>query len=114
MESPPSHSRAAVHDSYTRERGIHTAEFSRLSALDRTYSNWRLVIFGLIIALGAVAVPALEERPILVLLPLAAVALFVRLLIQHDRALNDLDRAKRLVDYYEAGLARLEDRWAGK
>jgi hypothetical protein len=38
---------------------------------------------------------------------------FAALAIAHDRVLVALERARRAVDVYERGLARLEDRWAG-
>ena len=38
---------------------------------------------------------------------------FGALAFAHDRVLVALDRARRAVDVYERGLARIEDRWAG-
>ncbi|MCP4038362.1 MAG: DNA mismatch repair protein MutS [bacterium] len=42
------------------------------------------------------------------------VLLFVALLIAHDRAIQSKKRALRRVEFYEAGIARLEDRWMGQ
>ncbi|MBW2390117.1 MAG: DNA mismatch repair protein MutS [Deltaproteobacteria bacterium] len=39
---------------------------------------------------------------------------FVALLVAHDRTIQSRKRAARRVDYYEAGIARLEDRWMGQ
>jgi len=44
------------------------------------------------------------------LLPLAG---FVVLLVVHDRSIRARGRAERAVEFYDAGLARLQDRWAG-
>jgi hypothetical protein len=38
---------------------------------------------------------------------------FLVLAIVHDQVLTSLDRARRAVDVYDRGLARIEDRWAG-
>ncbi len=43
----------------------------------------------------------------------AAVAAFIPLLKRHDRVIRARDAAARLVTFYEHGMARLEDRWAG-
>ncbi len=42
-----------------------------------------------------------------------AVAAFLVLVVAHDRAIRARRRAERAAAFYEAGLARLEDRWAG-
>ena len=38
---------------------------------------------------------------------------FLGLAVVHDRVLTALDRARRAVNVYEGGLARIEDRWSG-
>ena len=38
---------------------------------------------------------------------------FAGLAVVHDRVLTALDRARRAMNVYEAGLARIEDRWSG-
>jgi hypothetical protein len=43
----------------------------------------------------------------------APLAVFVALLVFHDRVLRERELAERAVRYYERGLARIEDRWAG-
>lgn len=67
----------------------------------------RLLIFGVafaaVIALGRAAVPWL-------VLPGVA---FIGLAFVHARVLNGRDRASRAVAFYDRGLARIEDRWAG-
>lgn len=44
---------------------------------------------------------------------IAPAAGFLALLIYHDRVLRARELASRAVRYYERGLARIEDRWAG-
>ena len=44
---------------------------------------------------------------------IAPVAAFLALLVYHDRVLRARELASRAVRYYERGLARIEDRWAG-
>lgn len=46
----------------------------------------------------------------LLLIPVAA---FVVLAIAHEKVLTRIQEIKALITYYERGLARLEDRWAG-
>jgi hypothetical protein len=68
-----------------------------------TIGNWRLVV----VVSGAV-LTWLNFW----LLPLPA-AVFVGLIIYHERVVRSLDGEKRAVAFYERGIARLEDRWAG-
>ena len=42
------------------------------------------------------------------------VAVFIGLVVAHDRALLARDRVTRAVGWYQHGLARLEDRWSGR
>ena len=44
----------------------------------------------------------------------APVALFVLLVVVHDRADRARKRALRAVDFWEAGLGRIEERWVGQ
>src|SRR5688572_4757522 len=41
-------------------------------------------------------------------------AIFIGLMIYHERLRKAYDRAKRAVGFYERGLDRLEDRWQNK
>ncbi|MGH9605861.1 MAG: MutS-related protein [Terracidiphilus sp.] len=43
----------------------------------------------------------------------AAAAVFAALAVAHDRVLGSIGTLKSIVAFYERGLARLEDRWAG-
>jgi len=44
---------------------------------------------------------------------LIPLALFISLVVWHQRVLRERDRAGRAIRYYERGLARLRDEWAG-
>jgi hypothetical protein len=43
----------------------------------------------------------------------APLALFVALVVAHDRVIRARDAMARAIAYYQRGLARIEDRWAG-
>ncbi|HEY1810067.1 MAG TPA: hypothetical protein VGG42_15995, partial [Acidobacteriaceae bacterium] len=47
------------------------------------------------------------------LLLLIPIAIFVALLIVHERVLRHLEKSRRIADFYARGLARLDDQWAG-
>jgi len=44
---------------------------------------------------------------------LAAISLFIALIVVHSRIERSRQRTQRAVDFYERGLARLSDRWSG-
>ena len=41
------------------------------------------------------------------------VVVFLLLVLRHDVVVRSLERARRAVRFYERGLARLDDTWAG-
>jgi MutS domain V len=63
--------------------------------------------------LGIVLAVFILRAPSLYLLLLIPVAIFVALLIVHERVLRRLEKRQRLADFYARGLARLDDQWAG-
>ncbi|HEX5106824.1 MAG TPA: hypothetical protein VFV95_00190, partial [Vicinamibacterales bacterium] len=85
------------------------ATLAALRAREMRISNLRLVVFGV-----AVLLAALIWRDALagawLLLPVAAFIVLVR---RHDKVTRAADAAGRAADFYDRGLARLEDRWAG-
>lgn len=101
----------------TADASLHTDYRSRLEQrntavadLDRRHAQLgyaRLVLFGLAIVLVA----SIGWTGATWFLPLAAA--FIGLVFYHSRVLNQLDRARRAAAFYERGLARIEDRWAG-
>jgi hypothetical protein len=69
------------------------------------------------LALAAVTVIAafwLLRHPALVELLLVPMALFVFLSVLHEKRIQSIRRSTRSIEFYERGIARLENRWAGK
>jgi hypothetical protein len=96
---------------YTRRLADRQRRAAELGAAERRIGNWRLVVFalGLVIAWMAFGMDVLA--PAWVALPVAA---FVALVFAHTRIIPARRRADRAVQYYELGLARIQDRWAGR
>jgi hypothetical protein len=83
--------------------------YATLDQRDARVSYARLAMF----ALGAVAAIGAARgtlAPWWIAAPLAA---FVALVVKHDRVIRARDAMGRAIAYYERGLARIEDRWAG-
>lgn len=53
------------------------------------------------------------RAPSMYLLLLIPIAIFVVLLVAHERVLRRLQKQQRIADFYARGLARLDDQWAG-
>ncbi len=87
-----------------------TANAERWRRLDGRLSNARLAVFAIGAAQGF-ATFGTHTLPGLWLLPTALA--FVALLVAHDRVIQARRRADRSTAFYERGIARLEDRWAG-
>jgi len=81
----------------------------RLAHADLRYSRARLLVFaagvGLILAVWRAALV-----PWWLVLPAAAFAVLV---VRHDRVIRRRALVARSIAFYDRGLARLEDRWAG-
>ena len=82
---------------------------ARLLAVDGRLSYARLAAFLAAFVLGVAA----WREALSWWWLLAPLALFFWLVRQHDRIIRRRDEAARAVAFYERGLARLEDRWAG-
>lgn len=95
---------------YERRAGACAREVTDLEKRTRAISNARLAVF----AAGAVALwLGFGTRTAPAWTPLPALAAFVALAVAHDRLLRRLDRTRRAAAYYERGLARMRDDWAG-
>lgn len=81
-----------------------------LARTERRVGTWRLVVFSAGVVVAVIAFGTGAISPLWVITPLAA---FVLLVLTHTRVIPSRRRADRAVQYYERGLARLEDRWAG-
>jgi hypothetical protein len=104
MPADPS---ADYHARLTRWR----EQLAALSNLDARLAAARLMVF---VAAAALGIAYLQWRaPWAAWLLMAPVAAFILIAIRHDRVIRDRDRSASLVAFYERGLARIEDRWAG-
>jgi hypothetical protein len=102
--------RSPAHQEYARRLVYWRERAARGAKLERSISNWRLVVFLLGIALawlsfGIGMIPTYGM--------FAPVAAFLALVIAHTQVTPRRARADRAVALYERGEARLEDRWAG-
>lgn len=98
------------HAEYSGRLEERSALAIELAGRDRLLSNLRLLTF----AIGAALALAIFFGRWLGISWLAPpVIVFVALLIIHERVARRRDRADRAVAFYEAGLARLEHRFAG-
>ncbi|MBW2384029.1 MAG: DNA mismatch repair protein MutS [Deltaproteobacteria bacterium] len=79
-------------------------------ARERWLSHARLAVFAAGLVLGWLAFGSRTLAAVWVGPP---VLVFAALLIVHDRAIRKHRRAERIVDFYERGLARIEDTWMG-
>lgn len=94
---------------YGRRLAVHRAEDQRLSRSDARLSYARLAVFAagvviLVITVRGAASPALVIIPALI---------FGVLLHLHDRVWRARITTQRAIAYYERGVARIEERWAG-
>jgi hypothetical protein len=95
---------------YTLRKRARERVAQALGRRDRLLSNARLFVFVAGVVQGFLAFGTRVLAPVW-LIP--TVLVFVALLIAHDRVIQARRRAERSVAFYERGLARLEDRWAG-
>jgi hypothetical protein len=85
------------------------ARLARQQKLDTRLGYATLVVF----LAGAIAAIPLLRSPGLQGLLLIPVVTFVPLVVGHDRVLRAIRERKRVIEFYERGIARLQDRWAG-
>ena len=95
---------------YGRRLADRSAEAQRRARRAGWTSNLRLAVFAAGVAI-AWLVFGTRSLPAAWLLP--PVLTFAGLLFFHDRLLQRRDRAQRSVAFYQRGLDRLNDRWAG-
>ena len=76
---------------------------------DRVFGYTKLVLLGLV-AIGAVVLLKSPSRLVFLLIP---GALFVIFAVLHDRVLGRIADLNRVLAFYERGMARLHDEWAG-
>ncbi len=96
-------------DEYRRRADARRATLAALNRRDATISYWRLIVFAAFVLFAVLAWRDLLH-PAFIALPIAG---FVWLVKSHERTLRARDTAEQAVNFYEKGLARIEDRWIG-
>lgn len=113
-ERPPASSPSGAVDprtEYVRRRDSRQDDANRLSLTHRRIADARLLIFAVGLALAGATFGLGWASPWWLLAP---VLVFAGLVVAYDTVGRKLRRAERRVAFYEAGLARLDDRWAGR
>lgn len=101
--------RHAPADEYRARLSARRETHARLSQVDERFSYARLAVFAIAILLAVGAWRA-WMAPWWIALP---VITFLVLIVQHDAIIRRRDAAARAIAFYDRGLARIEDRWAG-
>jgi hypothetical protein len=101
MESPEAVYRRALQE--------HESCLDLLQKQDTALGYAKVAVF----LAGAIAGVLLLHSPGLQALLLIPVLIFVPLAVRHENVLRDMRARKRLIEFYERGIARLEDRWPG-
>src|SRR5271170_4339284 len=100
-----------------RPAEMYSSQLERLQRL-RATERRRERMLGyakLVLAFFAVVLVIVGIRYSIALYVLPApVIAFVVLAVRHERVLQSLRRRERAIEFYERGLASIEDRWAGK
>jgi hypothetical protein len=97
-------------DEYRRRLDGRLAEAARWAGIERTVSYSRLVVMLALLVAAWLSIQSGLFSPWWTALPLLA---FLVLVIVHRRVLERGAVAARAARYYEAGIARMEDRWSG-
>ena len=98
------------HAVYTAAQATHRDAAERWRRRERWLSHLRLAVFVLAALIGWLAFGSRQLAPIWIAPPAVG---FLGLLIAHDRVISRRRLEERTLDFYERGLARLEDRWTG-
>ncbi len=98
-------------DSYAEGLSAASLDEAIWAGRSRIASNARLVCFVAFVVVGWLAFGTHSLGAIWIALPSLA---FIVLVIAHDRILRREERASRVRRFFEEGIARLEDRWAGR
>ncbi len=101
---------AAPRAEYAARRDARRATAARQAELHRHVANARFLVFAVAAVLAWFAFRTGDISPWWLTAP---AVLFVGLIILHARVARTRQRAERAAGYYEKGIARLEDRWAG-
>ena len=96
---------------YRRRLDRHRALEATQAREDRRVANARIAVF---LAAGILIWCSLQWQPVWLWWLFAPLALFVCLVIAHERIKWARQRTQHAIAYYERGLARLADQWPGK
>ena len=96
---------------YEKRLGERRAGAERLRRAETRLSILRLALFLAAVGLIWPALFGGVLSPAWILVP---VALFAAAVVRHARMIAERERIERAVAFYEGGLARLDDRWAGR
>ena len=96
-------------DEYRARLSARRDTYARLSRIDERFSYARLAVFAVAVLLITAAWRG-WAAPWWIALPVVA---FLALVVKHDAIVRRRDAAARAIAFYDRGLARIEDRWAG-
>jgi len=95
---------------YTKRLEQRRASAKRLDLWHHRIGNTRLLLFITAVVMAWFAFKSQQISPWWLLIPCC---MFVGLMALHGRVLQDLQTFRRAVDFYERGLARLNESWEG-
>jgi hypothetical protein len=95
---------------YVGREGLCRAQARRLERGDRWLSGARLVTALVALGLGIAVVRGAARYPALA----APVLVFAGLVLAHERVVRRRERQDTLAALYRAGIARIDDQWAGQ
>lgn len=98
------------HTTYTQNHDYHRDDATALEQRNQRLSLTRAAVFLVAVIVGWMAFQNELFHPVWTLIPVAG---FLYLVRHHDQVIRRQRQAQRRTAFYEAGLARLEDRWAG-
>jgi hypothetical protein len=96
---------------YARRRERWGAAQARWARRGAIVSNLRLAVFAVVVVVAWLALGAGRIPAGWLALPAGVFAVLVGV---HDRLIRSREHAERAVAFYERGIARMEDRWAGQ
>src|SRR5688572_24291366 len=85
------------------------SDYAGLELIDARLAGARLALLAVALVLAYLAARGAATWWWLA----APVAVFLALAVWHDRVIRGKQRAAALVEFYQRGLARIEDRWTG-
>jgi hypothetical protein len=97
-------------EDYARRRTDRQSRVAHCEKIHIRLGTFRLVLFLLAVILAWASLISHFLSPSWLALPVAA---FAGIAVWHSRVLRERELAERAVAFYERGLARIEDRWAG-